>query len=81
MTHKEADGSSELVSFPYGTGLKATTPQKDDGPIIPDGRLYEAYKKFRTKQETDDMRRPTGSTWFGLISTNICARKYLASHN
>ena len=62
-------------------GPKVTTPQKDDGPAIPDGHLYETDEKFRMKQETDKVRRPTGLVWLGLISMNICARKYLASQD
>ena len=63
------------------TGPKTTTPQKDYGLVIPDGRLYEADRKFQTKQEIDEVRRPTGPTWLVFVSTNIYARKYLASHD
>ena len=49
--------------------------------MIPNGCLYEAKGKFQTKQETDEVRRPTGPAWFVLVSTNIYARKYLVLHD
>ena len=57
------------------------TPQKDDSPVIPDGRLYEVNRKFQMKQETDEVRKPTSLAWLVLVSTNIYARKYLASYD
>ena len=48
------------------TRPKAMTPQKDDSPAILNSCLYEADKKFQTKQETDELRRSMGPAWLGL---------------
>lgn len=36
--------------------------------------LYSRWTRQESK-ETDEVKRPTGPTWLGLISTNIYARK------
>ena len=79
-TRKPMAPMSSLASHKR-IGPKATTPQNDDGPAIPNNRLYEVNGKFQMKQETNEVRRPTGAAWLGLISINISSRKYLASHD
>ena len=55
--------------------IKLTTPQcPTDDSIKPMGNLW-------TKQATDGVKRPTGPACLSLISTNICTRKYLVSHD
>ena len=61
--------------------IKKIKKKKNNDLMIPNGCLYEAKGKFQTKQETNEVRRPTGPAWLGLISINISSRKYLASHD
>lgn len=77
VTHKEADVSLEVVSFPR----RDTKHELVCFPRYPTRCLYIADGNRRNKQEADEEKRPTGLAWLGLISTYIYAKKYLASHD
>ena len=60
-------------------GIQSNDTIKVDIPMIPDGRLHKADGKPLDEAKDHGVKRPTGPTWLNLISTNIYARKYLAS--
>ena len=62
-------------------GTQSNNTIKVDIPMIPDGRLYKADGKPLDEARDRGVKRPTGPAWLSLISTNIYARKYLASHD